>query len=103
LRRQRCTGRQIAVETGLSTATVCCILQRLGLNMPSALEPPNQCVAHKRQYPGELIHIDIKIIRKIQSHRITSDRTGQSNARGIGWEFVHVCIDDVSRFAFRGS
>jgi transposase InsO family protein len=33
-------------------------------------------------------------------HRITGDRTGQSNARGIGWEFVHVCIDDASRVAF---
>lgn len=32
-------------------------------------------------------------------HRITGDRTGQSNARGVGWEFVHVCIDDASRIA----
>src|SRR5258708_37528252 len=33
-------------------------------------------------------------------HRITGDRTGQSNSRGVGWEFVHVCIDDHSRVAF---
>src|SRR5829696_7846760 len=33
-------------------------------------------------------------------HRITGDRTGQSNSRGIGWEYVHVCIDDASRIAF---
>ncbi len=33
-------------------------------------------------------------------HRITGDRTGQSNGRGVGWEFVHVCIDDHSRVAF---
>ena len=33
-------------------------------------------------------------------HRITGDRHGQSNSRGIGWEFVHVCIDDASRIAF---
>jgi len=33
-------------------------------------------------------------------HRITGDRHGQSNTRGIGWEFVHVCIDDHSRVAF---
>ena len=32
--------------------------------------------------------------------RITGDRTGQSNSRGVGWEFVHVCIDDASRVAF---
>ncbi len=33
-------------------------------------------------------------------HRITGDRTGQSNSRGIGWEFVHIAIDDASRIAF---
>src|SRR5260370_16503832 len=33
-------------------------------------------------------------------HRIAGDRTGESNSRGIGWEFVHVCIDDASRLAF---
>ena len=33
-------------------------------------------------------------------HRITGDRTKQSNNRGVGWEFVHVCIDDASRVAF---
>ncbi|EAQ33957.1 ISBm3, transposase, programmed frameshift [Nitrobacter sp. Nb-311A] len=31
---------------------------------------------------------------------MTNDRTGQSNSRGVGWEFVHVCIDDHSRIAF---
>jgi len=31
---------------------------------------------------------------------ITGDRTGQSNSRGVGWEYVHVCIDDNSRVAF---
>ena len=33
-------------------------------------------------------------------HRITGDRHGQSKARGIGWEFVHVCVDDHSRIVF---
>src|SRR5690606_24103339 len=28
------------------------------------------------------------------------DRPGQSNSRGVGWEFVHVAIDDHSRIAF---
>ena len=32
--------------------------------------------------------------------RITADRAGQSNSRGVGWEFVHVSIDDASRLAF---
>ena len=33
-------------------------------------------------------------------HRITGDRTGRSNSRGIGWKSVHLCIDDASRVAF---
>ena len=34
--------------------------------------------------------------------RATGDRTGQSNGRGVGWEYVHVCIDDASRIAVTG-
>ena len=61
---------------------------------------------YERQHPGELIHIDIKKLGRFHQvgHRITGDRSGQSNARsrgeGAGWEFVHVCIDDASRIAF---
>jgi len=102
LRRQRYTGKQIAVEVGVSPATVSRILRRLGLNRLSALEPAEPVRRYERQHPGELIHIDIKKLGKFNriGHRITGDRTGQSNARGVGWEFVHVCIDDASRVAF---
>jgi hypothetical protein len=57
---------------------------------------------YERGHPSELIHIDIKKLGKFNrvGHRITDDRTGQSNTRGVGWEFVHVCIDDASRVAF---
>src|SRR5690242_1910392 len=57
---------------------------------------------YEREHPGELIHIDIKKLGRFDcvGHRITGDRTGQSKRRGVGWEFVHVCIDDASRVAF---
>jgi transposase InsO family protein len=101
LRRQRLTGKAIAAETGISPATVSRILKRLGLNKLSALElaPVRR---YEREHPGELIHIDIKKLGKFSriGHRITGDRTGQSRTRGVGWEFVHVCIDDASRIAF---
>ena len=50
------------------------------------------------------IHLDIKRLGRFEriGHRITGDRTGQSNSRGVGWEYVHVCIDDASRIAFTG-
>jgi len=102
LRRQRWTGKQIAAEVGVSPATVSRILRRLGLNRIKALEPAEPVRRYERQHPGELIHIDIKKLGRFDKvgHRITGDRTGQSKSRGIGWEFVHVSIDDASRLAF---
>jgi len=102
LRRQRWTGKQIAAEVGVSPATVSRILKRLGLNRIKALEPAEPMRRYERQHPGELIHIDIKKLGRFDKvgHRITGDRTGQSKSRGIGWEFVHVSIDDASRLAF---
>ena len=102
LRHLRCTGAQIAAELGVSSATVSRVLRRLGLNRLEALEPAEPPRRYERQHPGELIHIDIKKLGRFESpgHRVTGDRTGQSNRRGIGWEFLHVCIDDHSRVAF---
>ncbi|MCC6475404.1 MAG: IS481 family transposase [Burkholderiales bacterium] len=102
LRRARRTGKQIAVETGLSPATVSRILKRLGLNRIDAIAPPAPVRRYERARPGEMIHIDIKKLGRFNKigHRITGDRTGQSNSRGAGWEFVHVAIDDHSRIAF---
>ena len=44
-----------------------------------------------------MIHLDIKKLGRFvrTGHRITGDRTGQSNTRGVGWEYLHVCIDDA--------
>ncbi len=102
LRRQRWTGKQIAAEAGVSPATFSRVLHRLGLNKLSALEP-EPVRRYEREHPGELIHLDIKKLGRIGSvgHRITGRRTGTVNRHlGIGWEFVHVCIDDASRVAF---
>src|SRR3954463_2113359 len=106
LRRQRYTGKQIAVETGVSAATVSRILRRLGLNRMRDLEPAEPVRRYERATPGEMIHIDIKKLGRFEQvgHRITGDRTRQSSRRGqgwgAGWEYVHVCIDDPSRIAF---
>ena len=102
LRRQRHTGVQIAGELGLSPATVSRILRRLGLNRLCALEPAEPVRRYERDRPGEMIHVDIKKLGRFNKigHRITGDRTRQSNGRGVGWEYVHVAIDDHSRVAF---
>lgn len=102
LRRDKRIYDRIAAETGLSRATVARILVRHGLNRWRDLEPAEPVIRYERERPGELIHMDIKKLGRFErvGHRITGDRHGQSNARGIGWEFVHVAIDDHSRLAF---
>jgi transposase InsO family protein len=102
LRRRRHTVDQIAAQVGVSSATVSRVLRRRGLSKLAALEPAEPVRRYERDKPGELIHIDIKKLGKFNQigHRITGDRTGQSKSRGIGWEYVHVCIDDHSRISF---
>jgi transposase len=103
LRRRRWTGQRIAAEVGVSPATVSRILKRLGLNKFKALEPAEPVRRYQRDRPGELIHIDIKKLGRFDrpGHRVTGHRKGQSSTRGVGWEYVHVCIDDHYYGGFR--
>jgi transposase InsO family protein len=102
LRRCRKTSVEIAAELGLATSTVCAVLKRLGLNRLSRLEPPEPANRYCRRHPGELIHIDVKKLGKFAQpgHRVTGRGKGTHANRGIGWEFVHVAIDDTSRLAY---
>ena len=102
LRRQRFTGHQIARDLGVLPATVSRVLRRLGLNRIAVLEPAEPVRRYERERPGELIHIDIKKLGRFErtGHRITGDRTGQSKSRGIGWEYLHLAVDDHSRLAY---
>jgi transposase InsO family protein len=100
LRRQRWTGVRIAERTGVSTATVSRVLRRLGLNRLAALEPIEPPRRYEREHPGELIHIDIKKLGRFNAvgYRITGDHSRRT--RGVGWDYVHVCVDDASRLAY---
>jgi len=101
LRRQRLTLVGIAQQLGLSRATVARIYSRAGLNRLSRLEPPPAVVRYERAHPGELLHLDVKKLGRITQvgHRIHGDRRGSKGA-SVGWEFVHVAIDDTSRVAY---
>jgi transposase InsO family protein len=100
LRRLRRNGWQIAVELKLSRATVSRILRHAGLNRLRSLDPPPPVVRYEHQHPGDLIHFDIKRLAHIRKpgHRVTGQRGGES--RGVGYEYLHVAIDDHSRIAF---
>lgn len=100
LRRQRLSGAEIATRLSLSPATVSRILRQEGLSRLGSLEPTEPPRRYEKQHPGELLHLDIKKLGKIQGvgHRITGK--WNQRPRGIGWESVHVAIDDASRLAY---
>lgn len=100
LRRRRYTGLRIAEELELAISTVSLWLRRLGLGRLRSLEPKPVVVRYERKRPGELLHLDTKKLGRIQGvgHRIHGDR--RRCARGVGWEFLHVCIDDATRVAY---
>lgn len=100
LRRRKWTGQQIADELGLAVSTVGVWLRRLGLGRLKYLEPKPVVVRYEKKRPGELLHLDTKKLGRIQGvgHRIHGDR--RRRARGVGWEFLHVCVDDATRVAY---
>jgi transposase InsO family protein len=107
LRRLRWTGKHIALEVGVSPATVSRVLRPAGLSRLKDLEPKPPERRYQYKDPGDMIHLDIKKLGRIErpGHRVTGDRRGQSTPRsgpkdGYGWEYLHVCVDDASRIAF---
>lgn len=100
LRRRRLTGAEIARRMPVSTATVARILARNGLSRLKALEPKEPVRRYERKHPGELLHFDVKKLGRIKGvgHRITG--RGIHRAYRVGWEFVHVAVDDASRLAY---
>jgi transposase InsO family protein len=100
LRQLEWTGGQIAEVVGVSRATVGRTLRQLGLGQLAAIRARPLLQRYEWPRPGQLLHFDTKKLGRIGhvGHRITGDRRGQ--ARGIGWEFVHVCVDDCSRVAY---
>mgnify|MGYP003343815930 FL=1 len=107
LRRAREPFWKIAASVGLSRATVARIGKVMGLSRLSSLDPKPLITRYEKSAPGEMIHIDIKKLGRIEGigHRITGDRVGQSNPRarkqgGKGWEYLHLAVDDHSRLAY---
>jgi len=101
-RRRRSPGAAIAQALAVSPSTVSRVLKRHRLSRQRDLDPPAPVVRYERERPGELIHIDIKKLGKIDGigKRITGQFAGHHRARGAGWECVHVAIDDAARIGF---
>ncbi len=100
LREARRVAAEIAQQLPLARSTVSAVLTRLGLARLRYLNPPPVAVRYERERAGELIHVDTKKLGRIErpSHRVTGNR--RDAARGAGWEYAHVAIDDYSRYAY---
>lgn len=99
-REQRWSALRIAQHYRLPVSTVVTVQRRLGLAQLPALEPARPIERYEQARPGALLHLDIKKLGRIGrvGHRIHGDR--RTRVRGIGWEFVHVAIDDCTRLAY---
>jgi transposase InsO family protein len=106
LRRLRFTGPEIAEALDMPLSTVSGILARIGMSRLGrlGLEPAER---YERERPGELIHVDVKKLGRIgrPGHRILGQQ-GRAVAGhhrqvyNLGWEFVHIAIDDCTRLAY---
>src|SRR3954451_21964824 len=106
LRRLRFTGPEIAEALEMPLSTVSGILQRIGMGRLGrlGLEPAER---YERERPGELVHVDVKKLGRIArpGHRmlgrsVRATRGYHSHAHSLGWEFVHVAVDDCPRLAY---
>lgn len=113
LRRLRMTAAEIAEALGMALSTVSRWLKKIGLGKRSRLNPPEPPNRYERKNPGELIHVDVKKLGRIAGgagHRALGRQgkprnPSQRDAKGVfrksvGWEFVHVCVDDATRLAY---
>ena len=113
MRRLRFTGPEIAELLGMAVSTVSGILTRQGLGKLGrlGLEQPRR---YERSRPGELVHVDVRRLgrieggagkrafgaeRRLRYNPIRTDREGRRR-RHVGYECVHVCVDDYSRLAY---
>ena len=112
LRRLRFTAAEIAETLAMALSTVSGILTRCGLGRLGrlGLEQP---VRYERSRPGELVHVDVKKLGRIQGgagkrvrggiHKhYTPQRIDRDGKRRntVGWEYVHIAVDDYSRLAY---
>jgi Integrase core domain len=73
-----------------------------GLSRLRALEPQRPPRRYQWARPGDTLHLDVKKLGRVKGlgHRVTCDRSNGLRNRGIGREYVHVCVDDASRVAY---
>lgn len=108
LRRTEGYGpHRIAYELQMAASTVYAVLKRVGLNLLARLDRTTRTVIrYESAHPGQLLHLDIKKLGRVPDgggKRFDANwqETGAApNGPGGGFEYLHVAVDDHSRFAY---
>jgi transposase InsO family protein len=100
LRQTRATAWQISAALRMPRSTVTRVLARVGLNRVALVEPTGPVQRYEWPHVGDLLHIDLKRLGRVAGigHRIHGDRRRRS--RNVGWDFLHVAIDDATRLTY---
>lgn len=117
-RRERLGRDELARRFSVSPSTASRVIARAGLPRLFELDPVTGVsirasrrtqLRYERAAPGDLIHIDVKKLGRIPEGGgwrtegpATIDHRGTTSKRSnrIGFDYVHVAVDDHSRLAF---
>lgn len=100
LRKARLSGDEIVERLGICRSSVFRTLRKLGCSRLSSLEEKAPVQRYQWENPGQLLHLDIKRLGKIDGVGHKKAGTRQVRRRHPGWEYLHVCVDDASRAAY---
>jgi transposase InsO family protein len=100
LRRERLTGDEIALRLGLCRSSVFRALRKLGCSRLSSLEERALVQRYQWAKPGQMLHLDVKKLGKIDGVGHRKVGLGNARRRRPGWEYLHICVDDASRAAY---
>jgi len=111
LRRELGAGpHRIAYELKLSPSTVYGVLRRAGLSVLARLDRTTRTVIrYERDHPGALVHLDVKRLGRIPEGGGRRFDPGFAETGGAGrkrpgpkrgHDYIHVAIDDHSRFVY---
>lgn len=100
----------LAGQLGLVASTVGRVLRRHQVPALSAIDAVtgalvrrrHSSIRYERATPGELLHIDVKKLGRVPDGggwRLHGRRE-QVRGRGIGYDYLHVAIDDHTRLAY---
>jgi transposase len=103
-RRLKVGPHRLGPQLGHPRSTVYAVLRRQGLSRLRFMDRPTAIpIRYEREHPGELVHIDVKKLARVPAgggHKMRGRPAARPNHRGDGYDYLHVAVDDRSRWAY---